>query len=441
MRAEDITCSSNRYEDTYSGSPTGGLSLSDMLANNLAGDAPRSGILASNLDGEAPLTNILASSLVGGVSPSVALASCPAGDMPLSGMLASEPFGDTSLSSALTSGLDGKPSTSGPQSNEQPKELLLSHESALEFHRKLRVANALGKPYPGLAEIPRLPNGGVAIKELAHELELPTPIRLAVPSERGRFGSDYARCRIVRPEVPGIQLCPGLSVVSPEEALFQICEKKAPMRQMILAYELCGSFAICPGSEDGFINDLDPITTPQLLLEHELTKAGNRDSPRFRIHRKVLSSIVAGAASPAEAKLCLAIVAPRYLGGQGLPKPELNVEIRVEGSALGLTRRLIIRPDMYWKKYRIILEYMGSRHASEARMGEDASRDNALNAMGYKVIHVTKRQLQDPRLYQGLMNLLRKELGVRSYIPSQEMLEKQEALRSSLFGASIDLWH
>lgn len=148
-----------------------------------------------------------------------------------------------------------------------------------------------------------------------------------------------------------------------------------------------------------------------------------------------MASLAPGAASPAEAKLCLAICAPRKIGGQGLARPKLNAELQVTGEARTLTRRNTIRPDELWEEPKVILEYLGSHHAEEARMGEDASRDNALAAMGYKVIHVTKRQVKDPDLYRGLMQHLSAELCMRQTMPTKGMLASQEHLRSILFGS------
>lgn len=319
-------------------------------------------------------------------------------------------------------------------------ELVLSRKTALEFYRKRRIAQATGATYPGLLQIPHMPDGRISFKELARLLNLPTPLHIDITKGRARLNSRYACCHITDEPTPSFPLCPGLGVAIPEEAIYQMCVGSGFARQALLAYELCGSFAISPAEKDGFINDLEPITAPELICEHVATKVGNRNSPRFRNLRRVTDSLCAGAASPAEARLCLAIVAPRTLGGQGLPKPELNAEILVENTGAALTQRRVIRPDEFWRELDFILEYMGYRHADVERMGEDASRDNTLSAMGYKVVHVTKRQVQDPNLYAGLMEYLRRELGVRKDIPSQRIVKEQEALRAALFGTSRDAW-
>lgn len=320
------------------------------------------------------------------------------------------------------------------------RQLVLSRETALKFHRRCRVAAASGRPYPQLTEIPRTRDGRTSLKRLAQLLELPTPLQVDVFDGRQRPNSRYVNSRVIDRRTPSLPICPGLSVVSPEEALFQTCGSKNLARQALLAYELCGSFAIPLAEKDGFVNGLVPLTTPQLIGAHADSKDVSRCSPKYLAMHRIVNTLVANAASPAEARICLAIVAPRTLGGQGFPKPELNAEIQVERSASALTQRHIVRPDELWRELKLILEYMGSHHAEMGRMGEDASRDNTLSAMGYKVIHVTKRQVQDPYLYRGLMDHLRVELGIRQDIPSHRILERQEALRAFLFGTQRSKW-
>lgn len=67
-------------------------------------------------------------------------------------------------------------------------------------------------------------------------------------------------------------------------------------------------------------------------------------------------------------------------------------------------------------------------------MERDAGRDNALAAMGYDVVHVTRRQLESQWGYQGIMSQVRGLLGVRQQIPSTSIAKRQEQLRAKLFG-------
>ncbi len=67
-------------------------------------------------------------------------------------------------------------------------------------------------------------------------------------------------------------------------------------------------------------------------------------------------------------------------------------------------------------------------------MERDAGRDNALAAMGYDIVHVTRRQLESQWGYQGIMSQVRGLLGARQQIPSASIAKRQEQLRAKLFG-------
>lgn len=312
---------------------------------------------------------------------------------------------------------------------------VISHESALEFHRQARIAAARGEQYPALKEIPRTQSGGVSAKKLRKALGITSCLSFLVTDAASRVHSNFVANHVAQNIGPVMPICRDLYVSSPEEALFQICQEHNTVKPLLYAYELCGTFAICKDEKGGFVNDIPPLLAPEQIGVYVDQRKGNRASAKFRTMRQVLASLVPGAASPAEAKLCLAICAPRKIGGQGLAKPELNAELQVTGEARTLTQRNTIRPDELWEEQKVILEYLGSHHAEEARMGEDASRDNALAAMGYKVIHVTKRQVKNPDLYRGLMQHLGAELGARQTMPTKGMLASQEHLRSVLFGS------
>ena len=315
---------------------------------------------------------------------------------------------------------------------------VISHESALEFHRQARIAAARGEQYPVLEEIPRTRSGRVSARKLREALGLSSCMSFLVTDPDSRVYSDYASNHVVQDIGSATRICHDLYISSPEEALFQVCQGYNTIKPLLYAYELCGTFAICKDEKDGFADGLPPLITPGQIADYYGRREGNHGSVKFRMMGQVIASLVPGAASPAEAKLCLAVCAPRKLGGQGLPKPRLNVDLQVTSEAQALTQRRAIRPDELWEEPKVILEYMGSHHAEEARMGEDASRDNALAAMGYKVIHVTKRQVKDPDLYRGLMQHLAAELDVRLRTPTRGMVASQEHLRSTLFGNSKD---
>lgn len=323
-----------------------------------------------------------------------------------------------------------------------PSRLILSHESALLLHRKMRTKRDDGVDNAGpLAGIPNA--AGLPAGKLAEAIGLPTPLHILVEQDEPRPRSRLLRTSLLDERIGADDLCliaPGIFACSPEVAILQCCTKGSGTRQALLGYELCGTFAIEASLPDGFANDLEPLCNRSSILEKARRlglvpdKGTGRDSARIRCTRRVLGALVDGSASPAEAKLCYAMVAARAQGGQGFPTPVLNGEIAVRGAARSLTAQRTIRPDLLWPERKLIVEYMGSRHAERSRMERDAGRDNALAAMGYGVIHVTRRQLEGQWGYQGIMSQVRDMLGVRQQIPSASIARRQEQLRARLFG-------
>ena len=309
-----------------------------------------------------------------------------------------------------------------------PSRLILSHESALLLHRKMRTKRDDGVDNAGpLAGIPNA--AGLPAGKLAEAIGLPTPLHILVEQDEPRPRSRLLRTSLLDERIGADDLCliaPGIFACSPEVAILQCCTKGSGTREASLP--------------DGFANDLEPLCDRGSILEKARRlglvpdKGTGRDSARIRCTRRVLGALVDGSASPAEAKLCYAMVAARAQGGQGFPTPVLNGEIAVRGAARSLTAQRTIRPDLLWPERKLIVEYMGSRHAERSRMERDAGRDNALAAMGYGVIHVTRRQLEGQWGYQGIMSQVRDMLGVRQQIPSASIARRQEQLRARLFG-------
>ncbi|MDQ4040728.1 MAG: DUF559 domain-containing protein [Actinomycetota bacterium] len=72
----------------------------------------------------------------------------------------------------------------------------------------------------------------------------------------------------------------------------------------------------------------------------------------------------------------------------GLPKPETNAAIQIEGTWLEV--------DCLWREQRIVVELDGhAYHATREAFERDRERDRRLEANGYRVIRITWRQLRD----------------------------------------------
>ncbi len=74
---------------------------------------------------------------------------------------------------------------------------------------------------------------------------------------------------------------------------------------------------------------------------------------------------------------------------RGLPKPECNVDVLDDGGWLA-------RPDMVWRRQRVVAEYDGIVHLPEEQRRKDALRRNLLQDAGWVIIVFTAADLKDP---------------------------------------------
>lgn len=74
------------------------------------------------------------------------------------------------------------------------------------------------------------------------------------------------------------------------------------------------------------------------------------------------------------------------LDAAGIERPEINPRLELDGRA--------IRPDMLWRRQRLVVELDGSRwHHDPLTRQDDAERQAILEAHGYRVLRVTWRQI------------------------------------------------
>lgn len=120
-------------------------------------------------------------------------------------------------------------------------------------------------------------------------------------------------------------------------------------------------------------------------IDRVLARGRRRGAPRLRA---VLASwrdegeMMPRLRSLLEARILPAIVAA------GLPRPECNVELQIEG------RRLQV--DLLWKEQRLVIETDGEQtHGTRAAFQRDRWRDQLLVSAGYRTARVTWQQLDE----------------------------------------------
>lgn len=112
--------------------------------------------------------------------------------------------------------------------------------------------------------------------------------------------------------------------------------------------------------------------------------------PRGRGRRRALravSLIRPGSGSAMESRARLA-----FLRG-GLPEPELNASI-VDGAGEWLATG-----DFVWREQRVVVEYEGDHHRQDRKQWQsDVARTRLLEALGWRVIRITARDLAADRV-------------------------------------------
>jgi hypothetical protein len=79
------------------------------------------------------------------------------------------------------------------------------------------------------------------------------------------------------------------------------------------------------------------------------------------------------------------------IGQLDLPRPELNILLECDGGW--------VEADCLWRNQRLIVELDGARsHRTRSAFESDRERDRRLQAAGWRVVRVTWRQLNEPRL-------------------------------------------
>ncbi|MBQ3340122.1 MAG: hypothetical protein IJG82_11120 [Atopobiaceae bacterium] len=251
---------------------------------------------------------------------------------------------------------------------------------------------------------------------------LERPVHLLVPEQELRVNDGVRRSHVWNRTVPEgalFRIAPMVCTVSPEfNALLEMRGASRISRALTLM-DYCGIFAIDEGSEDGFVRR-PQLTSTVRLRDFALE---TRFNPCSRLLADAVELALERARSPLEAKLALALTAPREMGGFGLPKPELNSPVDVGDKGFALIGRRSLEADLVWKSGGVIVEANG-RLRHEDRFGEDLTRASAFEANGYSVRFVTSLQLRSPRQMCLLAQWLMDRLGIEMPFPDMAVLQR-----------------
>ncbi len=287
--------------------------------------------------------------------------------------------------------------------------------------------------------LPRIDEPGLDKQALALAS---TPVHVTVSSPGGKAIRAGMTCHLQTVELPGGSFCElpgGVLATGPELTFLQMANEMTDIELACYGFELCGMYAIARGEQSGFAS-CPALTSVEKISRYldcvaSCHEAVGRMMPRGLARaRRVLAWVADGAASPAEAKLCLLLVIPKRRGGYGLPAPKLNHK-----TALGAWARRDFGVDEYacdlsWPQQRVMAEYHGQVHKQRTRHARDVRKENILGALDYQVVVVEKDQLNSVEEMDLVAKALARGLGVRLRVTVDDFRTRQIRLRTELLG-------
>lgn len=234
------------------------------------------------------------------------------------------------------------------------------------------------------------------------------------------------------PEGSLAKVCEGLYVSTPSFCLLQ---QAAELHTINLCQMLGRYLAVATpkGGRDGkTLQERAPLLEEEALGLYLSQFSRPRGAVRVR---EAMRWTAAGAASPQETNLQLALTLPYAYGGFGLVKPLMNYRVTLSEKAKALCGKDECYIDLYWRGKSFGIEYQGMFHNQQ--IGEDYARFYALDCMGKQVLFVADAQLWDAVQMEYIAHRVARRLGkkvLRDHWPDEDALQ---GLLDALRGARV----
>lgn len=252
------------------------------------------------------------------------------------------------------------------------------------------------------------------------------------------------------------EISPEINVASPEFTMQQLAARATFVQALLLATELCGSFAIfqapsaiakviqrlcaenklptidgwapclAPNGQLTSLWNRPPLTTKESLMQFAQTSPSSRGRAKLS---QVAKFVVNGAASPFEAQAGILLNLPRRNGGIGLVGLEHNHRVGLTPDAAALAGRGACYCDLYWDEGVDLECHSGTWHAAVDNQLSDFTRQTALELMGIDVIPMTYEQMVSQRQFNAVARLVADKLDRKLRAKSSDELETEAELR------------
>ena len=308
--------------------------------------------------------------------------------------------------------------------------IYFSHDTALEYWR-----SPSGRRSRTNDAVPNLPASSLDLAQFrADWLAIIGMKSLPIHATIGD-----ARKRIARPDT-SLHVWPGPIpagsferiteqwwVSSPELCFYQMAARLTFIQTVYMGYELCARYRRNPFAEGG-LEHPEPLTSVASIRDYGEHFGARKGAKPGRV---ALRYVADGAASPMEVAAAMLFTLPRHYGGYGLPRCLLNPDTVVNDVARKSTRTL--HGDLVWPAQRVIVEYESDEfHLDTVKFAQDSARRNVLIAAGWKVMTLTRGQVQDESACDRAAAQLTHLLGVRQHAAPRGMDLMRSILREEV---------
>ena len=313
--------------------------------------------------------------------------------------------------------------------------LVLSHETALSYHRAHRER---GRERITPSRIRTLDDCACSLRQI-ETFALPflvdneSTLHVLVPSVAKEQKSKTHTCHVLTGSIPNGSFCKignGVYIASPDLLFIEMATRLTFVDLVLLGLELCGTYTLQPNGTPG-CQGCPAATTKRTLSSFAEHAKGMRGSA---LAQKALRWVVNGSNSPMESALMLYLCLPVRLGGYAFPPPDLNPTTKLGKKATRLYDYETMRCDLHWTKQHTVIEYASTQeHLTPKAAAKDALRANTLGYKDINLITVTPRMITDHVQFDNVAKQLAKALGVR--IDSRKLLysKARRELREQLF--------
>lgn len=304
--------------------------------------------------------------------------------------------------------------------------IVLWGDTAIEWYEHAVALPAKAVDVAGLRASDVRPVTGVANYLAQHFPFLPSPYCVSVFRKEDRCNMRDMRCHIAPDsvwEAPHYRVDSGILAPSPELALLQQSRGRSLTEVIVAATTLCSAYAL---DANGDLRQRALIASPE-----RIALACRRHSDVFGcgVVQKAQRWVMPNAASPREAALALVLSLPCRLGGYGLPKPMLNAPLCLHERVRGAAASSYYVADLCWPDARLVIEYDSDAfHLTSDQQYRDAVKRMVLGEMGYRVLTVTRQQLNDPWEMDKVARIIAPILGRQFRIRCKDFRAKQLTL-------------